>query len=69
MMSIRSIVISRALYTNSQEGGCLTYVGREGTVDFLLRQDHGIAAAQDFFRKAFATHANRPPQKVTLDGH
>ena len=34
-----------------------------------LRQDRGIAAAQAFFRKAFASHPNRPPQKVTLDGH
>jgi hypothetical protein len=34
MISIRSIVISRALYTNSQEGGCLTYVGREGRLKF-----------------------------------
>ena len=25
------------------------------TVDFLLRPDHGIAAAQAFFRKALAT--------------
>ena len=34
-----------------------------------LRLDRGIAAAQAFFRKAFASHPNRPPQKVTLDGH
>ena len=26
------------------------------TVDFLLRPDHGIAAAQAFFRKALSTH-------------
>jgi mRNA interferase MazF len=30
MMSVRSIVVSRALYTNFEEGGCLTYIGREG---------------------------------------
>ena len=30
-MSVRSIVVSRALYTNFEEGGCLTYIGREGS--------------------------------------
>ena len=39
------------------------------TVDFLLRRDRGIAAAQAFFRKALATNLNRWPRKVTLDGH
>src|SRR5271167_969158 len=39
------------------------------TVDFLLRRDRGIAAAQTFFRKALATNAPRAPRKVTLDGH
>ena len=39
------------------------------TVDFLLRRDRGIAAAQAFFRKALATNAPRVPRKVTLDGH
>jgi uncharacterized glyoxalase superfamily protein PhnB len=29
-MSVRSIVVSRALYINFEEGGCLTYIGREG---------------------------------------
>jgi transposase-like protein len=38
-------------------------------VDFLLRRDRGIAAAQAFFRKALATNLNRWPRKVTLDGH
>jgi hypothetical protein len=33
-MSVCSIVVSRALYTNIEEGGCLTYIGREG--GFLL---------------------------------
>jgi len=37
------------------------------TVDFLLRRDRGIAAAQAFFRKALATNAARVPRKVTLD--
>ena len=32
------------------------------TVDFLLRRDRGIAAAQAFFRKALATNGNRWPQ-------
>jgi transposase-like protein len=39
------------------------------TVDFLLRPDHGIAAAQAFFRKALRTSLPRWPRKVTLDGH
>jgi phage tail protein X len=39
------------------------------TVDFLLRPDHGIAAAQAFFRKALAMSLPRWPRKVTLDGH
>jgi transposase-like protein len=42
---------------------------RGRTVDFLLREDRGIAAAQAFFRKAFSSHPNRPPRKVTLDGY
>jgi transposase-like protein len=42
---------------------------RGKTVDFLLRRDRGIAAAQAFFRKALASHAPRGPRKVTLDGH
>jgi transposase-like protein len=45
-------------------------VDKQGkTVDFLLRRDRGIAAAQAFFRKALATNLNRWPRKVTLDGH
>jgi len=45
-------------------------VDKQGkTVDFLLRRDRGIAAAQAFFRKALATNRNRWPRKVTLDGH
>jgi transposase-like protein len=39
------------------------------TVDFLLRPDRGVAAAQSFFRKALATNPTRWPRKVTLDGH
>ena len=38
-------------------------------VDFLLRRDRGIAAAQAFFRKALASTLPRLPRKVTLDGH
>ena len=37
------------------------------TVDFLLRRDRGIAAAQAFFRKALASTLPRVPRKVTLD--
>ena len=41
-------------------------VDKQGkTVDFLLRPDRGIAAAQAFFRKALASHP-RGPRKVTL---
>jgi transposase-like protein len=44
-------------------------VDKQGmTVDFLLRPDRGIAAAQAFFRKALATNPTRWPRKVTLDG-
>jgi transposase-like protein len=39
------------------------------TVDFLLRRDRGIAAAQAFFRKALDSTLPRVPRKVTLDGH
>ena len=38
-------------------------------VDFLLRRDRGIAAAQAFFRKALESTLPRVPRKVTLDGH
>jgi transposase-like protein len=38
------------------------------TVDFLLRPDRGIAAAQAFFRKAVSTSLPRWPRKITLDG-
>jgi transposase-like protein len=44
-------------------------VDKQGkTVDFLLRRDRGIAAAEAFFRKALASHPCGP-RKVTLDGH
>jgi transposase-like protein len=39
------------------------------TVDFLLRPDRGIAAAQAFFRKALTTSSPRWPRKVTLVGN
>jgi len=39
------------------------------TVDFLLPQDRGVAAAQASFGKALATNPTRWPRKVTLDGH
>ena len=39
------------------------------TIDFLLRPDRGIAAAQAFFRKALDSNGGRFPRKVTLDGH
>jgi transposase-like protein len=39
------------------------------TVDFVLRKDRGVAAAQAFFRKALASNGNCFPRTVTLDGH
>jgi transposase-like protein len=48
---------------------CVRWYKQGKTVDFLLRRDRGIAAAQAFFRKALATNLNRWPRKVTLDGH
>src|SRR5580704_19764132 len=39
------------------------------TVDFLLRPDRSIAAAQAFFRKALSTSLPTWPRKITLDGH
>ena len=39
------------------------------TVDFLLRRDRGIAAANAFFRKALKPTAPRVSRKVTRDGH
>jgi transposase-like protein len=38
------------------------------TVDFLLRPDRSVAAAQAFFRKALSTSLPRWPRKITLDG-
>jgi transposase-like protein len=40
-------------------------VDKQGrSIDFTLRPDRGIAAAQAFFRKALASHPNRAPRKV-----
>jgi transposase-like protein len=39
------------------------------TVDFLLRPDRGVAAAQAFLRKALTINPARWPRKVTLDGY
>ena len=39
------------------------------TIDFLLRPDRGIAAAQAFFRKALDSNGGRFPRTVTLDAH
>jgi transposase-like protein len=44
-------------------------VDKQGrSIDFMLRPDRGIAAAQAFFRRALASHSDRAPRKVTLDG-
>ena len=38
-------------------------VDKQGrSVDFMLRPDRGIAAAQAFFRRALASHPDRPPR-------
>ena len=43
-------------------------VDKQGrSIDFMLRPDRGIAAAQAFFRSALALHPDRAPRKVTLD--
>src|SRR5437762_3140029 len=45
-------------------------VDKQGrSIDFILRPDRCIAAAQAFFRKALASHPDPAPRKVTLDGH
>ena len=45
-------------------------VDKQGrTIDFLLRPDRGIAAAQAFFRQAVVTNHGHGPRKVTIDGH
>ena len=38
------------------------------TVDFLLRPDRSVAAAQAFFRNALSRCLPRWPRKITLDG-
>jgi len=43
--------------------------GHGKTVDFLLRPDRSIAAAQAFFRKALSRCLPRWPRNITLDGH
>jgi transposase-like protein len=44
-------------------------VDKQGkTVDFLLRPDRSVAAAQAFFRKALSRYLPRWPRKITLDG-
>jgi transposase-like protein len=58
--------------SRSRANGTILYraVDKQGrSVDFMLRPDQGIAAAQAFFRRALASHPDRPPRKVTLDGH
>jgi transposase-like protein len=45
-------------------------VDKQGrTIDFYLSKTRGVTAAKAFFRKAFATHNEHGPLKVTLDGH
>jgi transposase-like protein len=44
-------------------------IDKEGkTVDFLLRAKRDVAAAKDFFRRAFMRQG-RLPHKITLDGY
>ena len=59
-------------YIRSRANGtiCTELWNKQGcSIDFMLRPDRGIAAAQAFFRKALASHPDRAPRKVTLDGH
>ena len=37
-------------------------------IDYVLRKDRGVAAAQAFFHKTLASYGNRLPPTVTLDG-
>src|SRR6266849_3916956 len=54
----------------SIKGKLYRAVDKQGrSIDFMLRPDRGIAAAQAFFRRALASHPDRAPRKVTLDGH
>jgi transposase-like protein len=65
------LACGRNPYKNSGQWSYLyRAVGKHGkTVDFLLRPDRGIAAAQAFFRKALSTSLPRWPRKITLDSH
>ena len=57
-------------YVQIRRRWCYLYraVDKQGrTVDFLLRRDRGIAAAQAFFRKALYTNGGRRPRTITLD--
>jgi transposase len=49
-------VISRALYINFQEGGCLTYVGREGIADAEVMQ---VAIQQEINRSEESRYDHR----------
>ena len=42
---------------------------RGRTVDFYLSEQRDIRAAMTFFRKALASHPNKPPRKITVDGY
>ena len=42
---------------------------RGRTVDFYLSKQRDIGAAMAFFRKALASHPNKPPRKITVDGY
>jgi transposase-like protein len=67
----RRVVLAETYVSIRGKWHCLyRAVDKQGkSVDFLLRRDRGIAAAQAFFRKALATNPTRWPRKVTLDGH
>jgi transposase-like protein len=60
---------SRSVPKMSLDGNLCGLDKHGKTVDFLLRRDRGIAAAQAFFRKALASSLPRVPRKVTLDRH
>jgi transposase-like protein len=71
LVSPRPLFLLDETYIRVRAGWYYLYraVDKHGqTVDFLLRPDRGVAAAQAFFRKALTTSLPQWPRKITLDG-